>query len=566
MKKQTKFIQISEPETAKIINDTNSYAIGIDLGTSNSVVACYVNGKIQALGPIVPSIALYKDNQAFIGIDGEGAIKSIKRLMGENISLNIAERKLTPIEISAQILSHLKEQAESYLGEQITKAVITVPAHFDDGARAATKMAASLAGLEVLRLINEPTAASLAYGLDNQAEGIYLVYDFGGGTFDVSILRMQKGVFQVLATGGDVNLGGDDIDHSLIDYLKLPKNLFHLAKEAKEYLSENDVWSYDNYSLSKIEFEQILKTFIDKTIAIVKKTTIQSKIDLSLIKEVLLVGGSTRIPLLKQMITEAIKKPLDDIDPDLVVAMGAASQAHALVYGSDNLLLDVNSLSIGLEVMGGMNERIIHKNSTIPLSVTKYFTTHQDGQTGIIFHIVQGEREMAADCRSLAKFELKNIPPMKAAAAKIKVTFNMDADGLLSVLAEEETTGVKQDIEVKPSYGLSAEEAEDILEKSYIYAQQDIKLRESAENILNAQNNITNLKKAIKEDKDLLDDNERLELELLMKALEDSIKQGEFSLIKLANEKLESKSSKFIQNRLNRQIKNILQGKAVRNI
>ena len=266
------------------------------------------------------------------------------------------------------------------------------------------------------------------------------------------------------------------------------------------------------------------------------------------------------------MITEAIKKPLDDIDPDLVVAMGAASQAHALVYGSDNLLLDVNSLSIGLEVMGGMNERIIHKNSTIPLSVTKYFTTHQDEQTGIIFHIVQGEREMAADCRSLAKFELKNIPPMKAAAAKIKVTFNMDADGLLSVLAEEETTGVKQDIEVKPSYGLSAEEAEDMLEKSYIYAQQDIKLRESAENILNAQNNITNLKKAIKEDKDLLDDNERLELELLIKALEDSIKQGEFSVIKLANEKLESKSSKFIQNRLNRQIKNILQGKAVRNI
>ncbi len=536
-----KFLQISEPEL-KQKKQIDQYAIGIDLGTTNSLVACVIAGEPKILGPILPSV--YQE------------IRSIKRLMGSNEQVN----SLTPVEISSKILLQLKQQAEETLGEPLEKAVITVPAHFDDAARNDTKLAARLAGLEVLRLINEPTAAALSYGLDHQAEGLYLIYDFGGGTFDVSILRMEKGVFQVLATGGDRNLGGDDIDYQIMKYLNLDDKDYHIARGVKENLS------YQGFAITSSEFKNIVMPFIERTIKICKETIENSKIDPSLLKEIVLVGGSTRIPLVKQMITEAIKKPLDTIDPDLVVAMGAAIQANNLINGSDSLLLDVTSLSIGLEIMGGMNERVIAKNSTIPLSVTKYFTTYQDGQTGIIFHIVQGEREMVEDCRSLARFELKGIPPMKASLARVAVTFNVDTDGLLTISAVEENSGIKQEIEVKPSYGLTQEEVENMIEQSYLYASSDIKLKQLAEAKFAAQNNIININTAIDEGSDLLDSLTKEKLVKTIDELNNLLKTDNFEAIEQVNEVLEKESSKLIQDRLNRQIKEILGGKAVKDI
>ena len=547
-------IQISEPETPKV-KALDEFAIGIDLGTTNSVVACVINGKATILGPITPSIVTYSDDGYMVG--KPGGISSVKRLMSGDASIKL--NQYTPIEISSHILAHLKAQAEEYLGAKVSKAVITVPAHFDDAARHATKAAANLAGLEVLRLINEPTAAAMAYGLDHQAEGIYLIYDFGGGTFDVSILNMQKAVFQVLATGGDVNLGGDDIDQSMnIANLKL-------AKEIKERLTIEESVEIAGVSFTKEKFEEIAKPFIEKTIQICLATINESKIDLSQLKEVILVGGGTRIPLVKQMITAAIKVPLDNIDPDLVVAMGAAIQADSLLHGSDNLLLDVTSLSIGLEVMGGTNERIITKNSTIPLSVTKHFTTYQDGQTGIVFHIIQGEREMVRDCRSLAKFELKNIPPMRAGAAKVAVTFSVDGDGLLTVSAYEENSGVKQEILVKPSYGLSAEEVEKMLEQAYMNAAVDLAAKQLAEAKFASQTNILNLTQAMQEDAEFLTAANKQYLLEAIARLKEALNGNILNEIEQANSSFESESSSFIQDRLNRQIKMILQGQSTNN-
>lgn len=534
-------LQISEPEE-KQKQDSNQYAIGIDLGTTNSVVSCVLAGEAKALGPILPSV--YQ------------GIRSIKRLMGSNKKV----KSLSPVEISSKILAKLKKQAEDILGEKITKSVITVPAHFDDAARNDTKLAAKLAGLEVMRLINEPTSAAMSYGLDHKAEGIYLIYDFGGGTFDVSILKMTKGVFQVLATGGDGHLGGDDIDHKIMEHLNLPKESHHIARGVKENLS------YEGYSLTQEKFNEIAKPFIDRTLKICEETIKHSGVNVNDIKEIVLVGGSTRIPLVKQMIEDAIKKPLDTIDPDLVVAFGAAIQANGLVYGSDNLLIDVTSLSIGLEVMGGMNERVINKNSPLPLSVSKQFTTYQDGQTGIIFHIVQGEREMVADCRSLAKFELKGIPPMKASLARVTVNFNLDLDGLLTISAIEETSGVSQEIEVIPSYGLSEKEVENMIEASYLHAGEDIKAKQLAEAKLNSKDNISNIAQAINDDSDLLTPKEKDNLEKIILDLKELIKSDNLELIEKANNTLEKESSKFIQDRLNRQIKAILGGKDVKDV
>lgn len=534
-------LQISEPEE-KQKQDLNQYAIGIDLGTTNSVVSCVLAGEAKALGPILPSI--------------HQGIRSIKRLMGSNEKV----KSLTPVEVSSKILAKLKKQAEDILGETVTKSVITVPAHFDDAARNDTKLAAKLAGLEVMRLINEPTAAAMSYGLDHRVEGIYLIYDFGGGTFDVSILRMEKGIFQVLATGGDGNLGGDDIDHKIMEYLNLDEDSHHIAKGVKENLK------YEEHKLSQDEFNDIAKPFIDRTLKICEETIKHSGVKVKDIKEIVLVGGSTRIPLVKQMITESIKKPLDTIDPDLAVSFGAAIQANGLIHGSDHLLIDVTSLSIGLEVMGGMNERVIPKNSPLPLSVSKQFTTYQDGQTGIIFHIVQGEREMVADCRSLAKFELKGIPPMKASLARVEVTFNLDLDGLLTVSAIEKISGVKQEVKVMPSYGLSEEEVERMIEESYIHAGKDIKAKQLAEAKLSSKDNISNINKAINDDGDLLSTKEKENLEKIILKLSDLIEYDNLEAIEKTNDVLENESSKFIQDRLNRQIKQILGGKDVKDV
>lgn len=535
-------INICEPEIKK---NNNEIAVGIDLGTTNSVISAIVDGKPQILGPILPSV--YKD------------IRSIKRLISEKILLN----DLTPVEISAHILQKLKEQAENILKQEVKKAVITVPAHFDDASRNATKSAAKLAGLETLRLINEPTAAALAYGFDRQQEidnidGVYLIYDLGGGTFDVSLLKITKGVFQVLSTGGDVKLGGDDIDYEIMKYLGL-EDILH-ARQIKEQLCALELSEYKGLSLES--FNQIAYPMIKHTIDICEETLNHGKIDKNLVREIVLVGGSTRIPLVKNMLTQAIKKPIDDISPDLVVAIGAAIQADALVNGSNHLLIDVTSLSIGLEIMGGINEKIINRNSTIPISVSKKFTTYQDGQTGIIFHIVQGEREMAKDCRSLAKFELKNIPPMKAYMAKVLVTFTLDADGLLTVSAVEETSGVRQEIEIKPSYGLSKDQIDLILEQSFMQAKQDLETRKMAEIKIKSIENINNLSQLLLDNMELIDQEKRQELFDLMKKLEIAINKEDKD-IEILNQQLEETSSPFIQAQINKIISQALKGRKV---
>ncbi len=540
-------LQISEPVSLKN-KKHRELSLGIDLGTTNSVVACILEGKPQTIGDVYPSV--------FNGI------KSIKRLMGTNEKIIYQNIEYSPVEISAHFLKDLKNQAEKIVGVKFEKAVITVPAHFDDAARNDTKLAAKIAGLEVLRLINEPTAAALAYGLDQKAEGIYLIYDFGGGTFDVSVLRMEKGVFQVLATGGDTFLGGDDIDLAILKYLGLNESEYSLAREAKEYLSNNDIWSKNGNVLTKEQFNQIAKPFIERTINICVTTIKESNVEK--INDIILVGGSTRTPLVKEMIEQFWQKPLDNIDPDIVVALGAAITADSLTNGSDNLLLDVNSLSIGLEVMGGMNERIIPKNSPIPCSVSKQFTTYQDGQTGMIFHIVQGEREMAGDCRSLARFELKGIPPMRAGVAKVAVNFSIDADGLLTISAIEETSGIKQIIEMKPSYGVSQEEVEKMIEQSYVYAEQDFLAKNLAQARLKAEENIKNIILGLEEDENLISHEKKNEILSVIKELEQISSRDDYKKIEIANEKLEACSYEFIHARLNRQIRDILKGKSTK--
>ena len=541
------FLQIQEP-SKYIAKEERELVLGIDLGTTNSVVSYVKDGIPQVIGDIYPSV--YKN------------IKSIKRQMGSNKKVTIDEMEYSPVEISSQILLELKNKTEEILAKNVSKAVITVPAHFDDAARNDTKLAAYLAGFEVLRLINEPTAAALAYGLDSNAEGIYLIYDFGGGTFDVSILRMNKGVFQVLATGGDNNLGGDDIDQQIAKYLKIDDKDLAIARNIKELFINNDIVEFEPYQLTKIEFDNITLPFIDRTIELCRQTIKESSVDIEDIKEIVLVGGSTRLNLVKQRIKEEFKAPLDSINPDIVVALGAAISADSLVNGSESLLLDVNSLSIGLEVMGGLNEKIIQKNSRIPISVTKKFTTYEDGQTGMIFHIVQGEREMAEDCRSLAKFELKNIPPMKASLAKVAVTFSIDADGILTVSAIEESAKIVQSIETKPTYGISKEEVERMIEQSYLFAKDDYDAKNLAKIRLKANGNIKNLTKIINENSELIEQEEKNIILQLLVQLDESLKQNDYLAIDKLNSYLEEVSMPIIQKYIDKQICNALKGRS----
>ncbi len=486
-------LQITEPGVNKT-DDSSEIIIGIDLGTTNSLVGIIENDQIKIFADengfdIQPSVVAYDDagtavavGQAAVAIDRVTKISSIKRLMGKDKSLRVeaGTRKIRPEEVSAEILKHLKKIAEKNLNQTVKKAVITVPAYFDEAAKNATKLAANLADLEVVRLVNEPTAAALAYGLENSSEGTYCVYDLGGGTFDVSILKMQKGVFRVLGVAGDNHLGGDDFDEILAKKLCITKNE---AKTIKENLYKRcQTPFYEKVSdtfLGVEEFENLIAEKINRTVALT--THLLEDLDLKPeeIKGVILVGGSTRIPLIGKKLAEVFgeEKILTNLDPDRVVAIGAAWQAFNLSGARKNLLLDVNPLSLGIEMMGGIVEKIIPRNSTIPTAYAKEFTTYADNQTGMKFHIVQGERELASDCRSLANFEIKGIPTMKAGIARVLVTFKLDADGLLTVVAEEKITQTKQEIAVKPSFSLDETEIKNMLLDSLKNSQNDIENR-----------------------------------------------------------------------------------------
>lgn len=530
-------IKIAEPGASQIEERAKEIIVGIDLGTTNSLIGIIEDEKVRFFADengrdIHPSILTY---------DGK-KISSIKRFMGVGFT-EIEGSKVAPAEISAAILKYLKNLAEDSLKTEIKKAVITVPAYFDETAKSATKLAANLAGLEVLRLVNEPTAAALAYGLDNATEGTYCVYDLGGGTFDVSILKMQKGVFKVLGVSGDNALGGDDFDDLIAQKLKISQAE---ACKIKESLSKNS----KEQNLSREEFENLISPKIERTISLTKNLIDDLELEAIGIKGIILVGGSTRIPLIKQKLTEIFgrDKILNKLDPDRIVAAGAAWQAHNLSGRGENLLLDVVTLSLGIEMMGGIVDKVIHRNSTIPTSVTKEFTTYADDQTGMKLHIIQGERELAADCRSLANFEIKKIPPMKAGLARVAVTFKIDADGLLTVFAEEKFTGEKQEIIVKPTYGLSEDEVRKMLLDSLENSKSDISARLLAQTITEANHDIAILHKDLKtylgEDKKIIEE----KIENLKKLIADKASR---QLILEAKEEMEKAAENLILEKVN---------------
>jgi molecular chaperone HscA len=617
-------LQISEPGQTPDPHQRR-VAIGIDLGTTYSLVASVRSGVAECLPDeagrvILPSVVRYVDaEKRQIGYDALAAqvddprntISSVKRFMGRGINdignraqlpyelndkpgmvtLQTVAGEKSPVEISAEILATLRFRAEDTFDEDIYGAVITVPAYFDDAQRQATKDAAQLAGLNVLRLINEPTAAAIAYGLDNGSEGVFAIYDLGGGTFDISILRLTQGVFEVIATGGDSALGGDDYDRALVDWVLAKAGvaadtltptdkaaLQRAARKGKEALSAGGTVPFNvqlakalvSFELKPADFETATAHLTQRTLAAVRKALRDASLTKEDVKGVVMVGGSTRMPQVRKSVANFFgKEPLTNLNPDEVVALGAAVSANQLAgnnTGADLLLLDVIPLSLGLETMGGLVERIVPRNQTIPTAMAQDFTTYKDGQTALALHVVQGERDLVTDCRSLARFELRGIPPMAAGAARIRVTFTVDADGLLSVNAKEQVSGVESTIDVKPSYGLSDDDIARMLQDSFSTAQQDMHSRALAEAQVDADRMLLATQSALDADADLLRPNERAEIDSLMVGLADARANSDAATIEAATKALANGTEAFAAERMNRGIQRALAGKNIETV
>lgn len=614
-------LQIAEPGKSSAPHQRKR-VVGIDLGTTNSLVATVRSGRSEVISDqndvaIVPSVVRYLDNkQIVVGADAasaaeddpENTLVSVKRLLAKSIedvagfnlpyhfvadtptsALWIRTRcgKKSPVEVSAEILKVLYQRSVLALEGDIEGAVITVPAYFDDSQRQATKDAAHLAGINVLRLLNEPTAAAIAYGLDKKTEGIHLIYDLGGGTFDVSVLNFNKGVFEVLASGGDSALGGDDFDRLIAKWISQQmgdplfsktqwRALLDLSKASKEQLSVLDnvdlSFSFEGRewqgTLTQAIFKELVQPLLDKTLRLCRKALLDAKVAIDELKDVVLVGGSTRSPLVHNAVAQLFERePLCSIDPEHVVALGAAIQADLLIGNQpegDVLLLDVTPLSLGLEVMGGLVEKIIHRNTTIPATRAQEFTTYKDGQTALMIHVVQGERELVDDCRSLARFVLRGIPPMVAGAAKVRVVFQVDADGLLSVSAKEINSGLESHIEVKPSYGLDEGQITRMLQESFAHAREDNDLRQLRSQQVEAGRLLEAVKNALSIDGErLLCSQELAAITRKMTELEQAVQQSDTLVIKRACDALNKASENFAAKRMDASIHTALVGQSV---